>query len=112
MKLNVADILSQVEHDLFDFDAAADVEENTSDKPDYVDVEGAGTGFGLSIQRETDGVLTEEGWRGNVDAKLTYADAKFEAVANRIKANEASLLQIRNMLSVICDHLGMKQGSF
>lgn len=110
--MNQKEILAQVEAELFDFDAARDVEDNSSDAPDYRDVEGEGLGFTAKAQAETDSVMTEEGWRNNVKAKITQADNRFIAMANRIKELEGAIRSLNSKLSVVSEHLGLREGKF
>lgn len=110
--MNEKQILAQVEAELFDFDPGRDVEEHSSQTPDYRDSEGEALAFSQQTQMETDAVMTDEGWKNNVKAKINQADNRFIAIANRIKELEAAVATLHSKFAVIRDHLGLREGQF
>lgn len=93
------ELLAQVAHDLFDFDAKADFEDNTGSEPDYVTDNVNFTEKSDLSGQTINPQMTEDAFRTNVAAKFNKLEHVDEVLALKIKELEDRLVRAESIAS-------------
>jgi hypothetical protein len=94
----------QIAHDLFEFDAEFDAENNNSDVPDYRD---GSTDVGETkidkevVEHQTLLSCSDDAFRANVAALLNRGEVLYEVVAEKVKEMDDRLNTVESLVKTI-----------